>query len=127
MESRHPCGVCAALLLTLAASGCLSLDYDLSGVPVPVSAKSVDPGSAAEVEPFRIETRNTLWIHGLLGRNTPDIGALVAEQAAGWDEIAGFRVQQRSGVSHWLLAHLSLTLIRMRKVVIEGQLVRELP
>lgn len=111
-------------LLIAAAAGCLSLDYDLSTVPVPVSAKPAEP-SAAEVVPFELEARNVLWIHGLFGHRQPDVAALVAEKALGYDRIAGFRVSQTTNVHQWLLTHLSLTLVRMRTVVIEGQLVRD--
>ena len=114
----------AGLLLAAFACGCVSLDYDLSSVPVPISAKPAEPG-AGEVEPFTIEGKNILWLDGLAGRSQPDVAALVAERAKGWDRIAGFRVTQKSGFHHWLVAHLSLTLVRMRTVVIEGQLVRE--
>lgn len=114
----------ALVAVAALCAGCLSLDYDLSTVPVPVSAKPAEPGAAA-VEPFRIETRNTLWVHGLFGHDEPDVAALVAREAEGWDRIAGFRVRQETGFSHWALTHLSLTLVRMHRVVIEGELVRD--
>jgi len=117
----------ASLVLVVPlTSGCLSLDYDLSRVPIPISAKPAEPG-ASRVEPFRIEARHVLWVHGLFGRSRPDVAALVTERAAGWDRIADFRVRQESNVHHWLTAHLSATLVRMRKVVVEGQLVRDEP
>lgn len=71
------------------------------------------------VEPFTIEAHNVLWVHGLFGHAPPDVAALVA------DRIAGFRVRQDSGFHDWLITHLSLTLVRRRTVVIEGQLVRD--
>lgn len=112
------------VLFLLLASGCMTLDADLSQVPVPVSAKPA-PAGATHVEPFRIEARHTLWVHGLAGRSTPDVGALVAEAAEGYDRIASFRFRQEGNVHHWLLTHLSLTLVRMKKVVVEGELVRD--
>lgn len=112
------------LLLALLAGGCVSLDYDLSSVPVPVSAKPADPGQG-EVEPFRIEARNVLWLDGLFGHETPDVAALVAARAQGYDRIADFKVSQETNIHQWLLTHLSLTLVRMKTVVIEGELVRE--
>lgn len=115
--------VLAALMLAYAGVACVSLDYDLSSIPVPVSAKPADP-DAGEIEPFTIEAKNVLWVHGLFGRSSPDITALVLEESKGYDSIAGFRVQQKSNFHQWLLTHLSLTLVRMRTVVIEGQLVR---
>ena len=111
------------LLLVLVSTSCMSLDYDLSAVPVEISAKpNVAPD--AETEPLRIEARNILWVHGYLGHDQPDVAALVADAAEGWDRVAGFRVRQVSNIHHWFTAHLSLTLVRMRKVVIEGVLVR---
>jgi hypothetical protein len=112
------------LFLALAAAGCVSLDYDLSTVPVPISAKPAAP-DAGEVVPFTIEAMNVLWAHGAFGHHPPDVAALLAEEARGYDRIAGLRVEQRSGFHQWLVAHLSLTLVRMRTVVIEGQLVKD--
>lgn len=109
--------------IALLAGACAPLEYDLTGVPLPISAKPVAAGP--NVTPLRIEARNTLWVHGVLGHDTPDVGALVTEASAGYDRIAGFRVKQETNVHHWLLTHLSLTLVRMKRVVIEGQLVRD--
>ena len=110
--------------LAFLTCGCVSLDYDLRSVPIPISAKPVCE-DAGTVEEFRIEARNVLWAHGLFGHEQPDVAALIAERSAGWDRIAGFRIQQTANTSHWLLTHLTLTLVRMRKVVIVGQLVRD--
>lgn len=114
----------ACLLVATLSVGCVSLDYDLSSVAVPISAKPAEPGVGV-VEPFTIEAKNVLWVHGLAGQSQPDVAELVAEKAQGYDRIAGFRVKQKSGFHHWLIAHLSLTLVRMRTVVIEGELVRD--
>jgi hypothetical protein len=122
MAHRFRIAAFAALVVVLA--GCVSLDYDLSTVPIPVSAKPAIPEDG-EVEPFTIEAKNYLWVHGLFGESTPDVAALVAERSKGYDRIVGFRVQQTSNIHQWLLTHLSLTLVRMRTVVIEGQLVRD--
>ena len=113
-----------ALALLPHAFGCVSLDYDLSMVPIPVSAKPAVPGEGT-AEQFRIEAKNVLWVNGLLGRSTPDVAALVAERARGYDRIADFKVSQETNVHQWLLTHLSLTLVRMRTVVIQGQLIRD--
>jgi hypothetical protein len=112
------------LLLLAASSSCMSLDYDLSSVPLPMSAKPAETG-AGEVESFEIEARHILWVHGLFGRTSPDVAALVRERAEGYDRIAGFRVSQSSSIHHWLTTHLTLSLIRMRTVHIEGELVRD--
>ena len=121
-SSNHP-RLLALVLVAFVAASCVSLDYDLSEVPVPISAQ---PATAAdgEVEPFTIEAKQYLWAHGLFGRTTPDVAALVRERAEGARAIANFRVKQTSNVHQWLLTHLSLSLVRMRTVVIEGELVR---
>jgi hypothetical protein len=113
-----------ALVLALCASACVSVDYDLSSVAVPVSAKPAEPGQG-EAVPFRIEARNVLWFDGLFGRSTPDVAALVAEQARGYDRIADFKVSQETNIHQWLLTHLTLSLVRMKTVVIRGELVRD--
>ena len=111
-------------LVALVTAGCVSLDYDLSTVPVPISAKPAEPG-AAEVVPFEVEVHNVLWLDGLFGHEPPDVATLVAEKARGYDRIADFRVRQESSFHEWLLTHLSLTLVRMKTVVVRGQLVRD--
>ncbi|MCA8943144.1 MAG: hypothetical protein KDB80_11340, partial [Planctomycetes bacterium] len=113
--------VAPTFALLLAACG--SLHYDLSSVPIPISAKPAEPG--AHVDPLHIESKNVLWVHGLFGQSEPDVTALVTEAAAGYDRIAGFRVVQSGSFHDWLLTHLSATLVRMKTVRIEGQLVRD--
>ncbi len=110
------------LLLVLLPSACVALDYDLSSVPIPVRAKPSDPGQGKSEE-FRIEAKNVLWLDGLFGRSTPDVAALVAEKAEGYAGIADFKVSQETNFHQWLLTHLSLTLVRMKTVVIRGRLV----
>lgn len=124
MPARRLLALLATCLLALAVSGCVSLDYDLSQISIPVDARPA-PADAREVEPFRIEASNVLWVYGLFGHEQPDVAALLAERAEGYDRIAGFRVSQNSSFHQWLATHLSLTLFRMRKVVIEGQLIRD--
>ena len=114
------------LLLCLAplTTACLSVDYDLSGVAMPISAKPAEPG-AAEVVPFRVEARQVLWFDGLFGRSTPDVAELVREAGHGYDRLASFRVRQETNIHQWLLTHLTLSLVRMKTVVIEGEGVRD--
>jgi len=119
MQKRLSC-----LIVLLLSVSCASLDYDLAGVPLPISAKPAEPG-ASSVEEFRIEEKNILWIHGLLGQSQPDVVELLNERAQGYDRIAGLRISQGPSFHDWLLTHLSLSLIRMKNVVIEGQLVRD--
>ena len=55
----------------------------------------------------------------------PDVAGLVTEAAEGYDRIADFRIRQSGSFHDWLLTHLSATLVRMKTVVITGQLVRD--
>jgi hypothetical protein len=114
----------AALALGLAA--CTTLDYDLSTVPVPVSAKP-EPSETAEITPFHLEEKHVMWVHGLAGTRQPDVAALLTEVARGHDRIADLRVRVGAGGHDWFLTHLSLTLVRMKTVTLEGQLVRDRP
>jgi hypothetical protein len=114
----------AGLPLALAAAGCITVDYDLSSIPIPVSAKPADPREG-EIEPFRIEARTVLWLDGLFGQTTPDVAALVAEKARSCDRIADFKVSQETNIHQWLLTHLTLSLVRMKTIVIRGELVRD--
>ena len=122
---NRPIARVVVLLLATLATACVAFDYDLSSVPIPVSAKPAEPGSG-EVVPFRAEARNVLWFDGLFGHTPPDVAALVQEHARGYDRIAAFKVGQDTNFHQWLLTHLSLTLVRMKTVVIEGELVRDL-
>lgn len=102
-------------------TGCYSLEYDLSSISIPISAKpdSTKGGIRAK---FRIETKAAVWVHGLFGTSNPDVVELVRDIAKGYDRIAGFRVSVHGGFHDWLVTHLSGTLIRMKTVVIEGEL-----
>ncbi len=111
----------ACIVLT---GGCGTIEYDLSTVPIPVSAKPADPNSGTIV-PLEIEKKSILWVHGLLGQTSPDVAAFVAEAAHGYDRIAGFRVSVSAGFHDWLLTHLSGTLARFKTVSIEGHLVKD--
>jgi hypothetical protein len=114
----------AAAACLAALASCTTLDYDLSGVPVPISAKP-EPAGEAEVTPFRIEEKHVMWLHGLAGTRQPDVAALVAEAARDHDRVADLRVRVGAGGHDWLLTHLTLTLVRLKTVTIEGQLVRD--
>ena len=65
-----------------------------------------------------------LWAHGLFGQSEPDVAKLVSDAARGHDQIA-FRVRVSAGFHDWLLTHLTATLVRVKTVVIEGQLVKD--
>ena len=124
MNSHRARHLAPLMLAALAASGCVALEYGLAELPIPIDARPA-PATATAVEPFRIEASNILWVHGLFGHEQPDVAALLAEQVEGYDRVASFRVRQTSNIHQWLATHLSLTLFRMRRVVIEGELVRD--
>jgi len=121
MQTLRP--IHSLFLAAFMALSCVSLDYDLSSISVDVSAKPAVPADG-EAEDFVIEAKNVRWVHGLFGHSQPDVAELLAEKTAGADRITGFRVRQTSNFHQWLLTHLSLTMVRMRTVVIEGQIVR---
>ena len=110
----------AALALLLAS--CSSLEYDLSRLDFPVSATPAPAG--AVTEPFAIECKTALWVHGLLGESVPDVCALLQDLDPGPKGIANFRVSVGGGFHDWLLTHLSATLVRLKSVEIRGELVR---
>jgi len=99
-----------------------TLEYDLSEVFVPVSAKPA--GVAASTVPFHLEGSDVQWVYGAFGESEADVGALLAKKAQGYDEVANFRVRYYSSFVDFLVTHLSLSLVRMKSVEIEGELVR---
>lgn len=108
-----------ALLLLLLA-GCGALSYDLSAVPFDVSAR---PGAGADAgEEFTMTGKSVLWIHGLAGKDQPDVGALLRERCG--DDCSGvtdFRVAVGASFHDWLLTHLTLGLVRMKTVTVSGR------
>jgi hypothetical protein len=113
----------AVLLSAALTTGCMSLDYDLGDVPVPVSAQS-DSRAGADVENVTLEKKHVLWVHGLFGESEPDVGQMVAEASAGYSRVADFRVEHGAGFHDWLITHLSLTLVRMKTVRVEMRRIR---
>lgn len=102
--------------------GCGTLEYDLSSVPVPVSAKPADAADGP-AQPLLLTAKNILWVHGLFGHTMPDVAEQLTEASRGYDRIANFRVRTGPGFHDWLITHLTLSLIRMKTVVISGELV----
>lgn len=111
----------SALAAGLFAS-CSSLEYDLSSLEFPVAATPAPAG--ANTEPFVIERKMVLWVHGLFGETAPDVTALLEELRPGPKGIANFRVSVGGDFHDWLLTHLSATLLRFKSVEIRGELVR---
>lgn len=99
-------------------AACSSLSYDLAGVPVPVSASPAPAG--ARTEPFAVQQKSVLWVHGLFGANSPDVAAIVRDAAAGAESIAEFRVEVAASGHDWFLTHLTLGFLRMKSVTVRG-------
>jgi len=113
------------LLLTLsalAAGGCMSLDYDLAAVPIPISAQPA--GEGVPTEPITIEATHVLYAHGLLGEREPDVAWMINLPSNGYSRITGFRLTHGATFHDWLLTHLSLTLLRFKSITIEMERVR---
>lgn len=116
----HAMRTLAAALCLCLLPACVTLDYDLAAVSVPISAKPAPEG--VQTRPFKIERKNVLWVHGLVGQQQPDVAALIQAEAKGATAVHGLRITQAGSFHDWLLTHLSATLLRMKTVVIEGQL-----
>jgi hypothetical protein len=111
----------ASLALLCLLGGCMSLPYELADMDVPVLASSSCPSAGhLAAEPFSLREKQVLWVHGLFGHKRPDVRALVAEQADGSVRIENFRVRRATAIQDWLATHLSLGLVRIKTVYIEG-------
>lgn len=119
----HAAARIAVLPLALLLAGCHSLRYDLETVPVPVSAKAPAAGEP-KGDGFTRKEKDVLWFHGLFGRSRADVAAMVTDAAQGADSVAGLRVTMAGTFHDWLLTHLSLGLVRMKTVTVEGVAVR---
>ena len=117
---------CSLLVVVLLCPACSSLEYDLSGVSIPVSAKPVT-GQPKLAEPLLLKSKSILWVHGLFGQSNPDFTAEIVEAAKGYDRITDFRVEVKVGLHEWLVTHLTASLIRMKTVYITGRLVKDIP
>jgi len=119
---KTPPRLAPLLVLVTCLGGCMALEYDLSTVGVPVSARPAPAGAAAE--PFEASDKDVLWVHGLFGRSQPDVAALLGEAAAGASGVTDFRVSHGPSFHDWLITHLTLTLVRMKTVTVSGRLLR---
>ncbi len=108
-----------AFPLLLAASGCMSLQYDLGAIPFSVSAQPAPKG--ARTEPFVTTGKSVLWVHGLLGDSQANVAALVKEAGGDCTGIANFRVASAASFHDWFLTHLTLGLVRMKTVTVSGE------
>src|SRR5262245_27330051 len=108
------------LPVVLCATGCATLSYDLSSVPFDVSARPAAAGQATE--PFTVTGKAVMWVHGLCGKDQPDVGALLLQQCgADCSGVTDFRVEVAASFHDWLVTHLTLGFIRMKTVTIHGQ------
>lgn len=105
-------------LAFMAFTSCSSLQYDLQGLPFPVSASPVTGARGAER--FEIKAKHTLWVHGLLGDSQPDVMQLLIDNCIPCAGIADFRVTSSSNFFDWLGTHLSLGFVRLKTVKISG-------
>lgn len=106
--------IAASLLL----AGCSSLSYDLSPLPFEVSAKPAPAGTSGEA--FSISGKSVLWVHGLCGKDQPDVAAWLQEQCRDGEQVADFRVSVGASFHDWLLTHLSLGFVRLKTVTVSG-------
>ncbi|MBL8751761.1 MAG: hypothetical protein JNK15_00565 [Planctomycetes bacterium] len=109
--------------LFLIASGCMSMRYDLSGLPFPVSA-SPAPGTT-QGERFERKSSHVQYGFGLFGEAQPDVRGILAEEGAGCTAIADLRVTSGASLHAWLATHLSLGLVRYKVVTVTGVKLRE--
>lgn len=96
----------------------MSLQYDLDGLPFPVSASPVH--GARGTEPFEITAKHTMYVHGLLGDSQPDVRQLLLDHCIPTAGIADFRVTSGANIFDWLGSHLSLGFVRLKTVKITG-------
>lgn len=110
-----------ASIVLLALGACGGIHYDLSQVDFPLYAGPAPDGAAGES--FSIKTKSVLWVHGIAGESQPDVVQKLRDLEPGPGGIANLRITQSASFHDWLLTHLSLTLVRMKTVRIEGQIV----
>jgi hypothetical protein len=111
---RLPSLVAAGLLL----AACSSLGYDLSSVPFDVSAKPAP--ATARAEPFTVSGKTVLWVHGLCGKDQPDVAGWLRTQCREGEQVADFRVGVGASFHDWLLTHLTLGFVRVKTVTVTG-------
>lgn len=105
-------------LLLLLSTACSTLRYDLASVPYPVVASAAAKG--AVTQPFTTTGKSVLWVHGLFGDSQPDVAALMQAATGPCAGVANFRCSAGASFHDWLVAHLTLGLVRMKTVTISG-------
>lgn len=124
---RHDAGMnpkrlAAVASLPLLLTACGGLRYDLDAVCFPLHADSATYQGAGE--PFEIDSKYVLYVHGLLGDKQPPVAALLNEELAGAKAVTDLRVSAGANLWDWLGTHLSLGFVRLKTVTISGRVVR---
>ncbi len=107
-----------AVAAVLALAACSSLTYDLSAVPFDVSAKPASSGASAT--PFTCSGKSVLWVHGLCGKDQPDVAEWLRTEVKPGENVADLRVSVGASFHDWLLTHLSLGFVRLKTVTVTG-------
>ena len=108
--------LCALALLAL--TSCSTLQFDLDGVPFPISASPVSGARGAER--FELRGKHILWVHGLLGDSQPDVKQMLVDNCIPCAAVADFRITSGANFFDWLGTHLSLGFVRLKTVTITG-------
>ena len=111
----------AAVAVLLALAACSSMSYDLGDVPFPVHAS---PAASGAGEPFELESKYVMYVHGLLGEKQPKVAELLREHCGDAKQVTDFRVSAGPNLWDWLGTHLSLGFVRLKSVRITGHVVR---
>ncbi|MGK0301065.1 MAG: hypothetical protein ACI89X_001939 [Planctomycetota bacterium] len=111
----------AALVLLLAMTSCSSMRYDLEGVSFPVHANA---NAYGEGEEFTLKSKYVMFVHGLLGEKQPKVAELLKEHCGDAKAVTDFRVSAGANLWDWLGTHLSLGLVRLKTVTIQGRVAR---
>lgn len=109
----------ASFALCLSLAACSSLEYDLGGVPFPVSAQPAPAGQATT--PFAASGKSVLWVHGLFGTDQADVAALLQDSCGPCAGVTDFRAAASASFHDWLVTHLTLGLVRMKTVTVSGR------
>ena len=104
--------------LALLAS-CTSVQWDLKDVPFPVSASPLERPPAG-TSSFSTTSSYVLWCYGLFGESQPEVKEQLMKAAIPCAGVADFRVNASASFHDWLLAHLTLGIVRRKTVTITG-------
>jgi len=111
----------AAVALLLLLTSCGAMRYDLDGVGFPVHA---NPNAYGTGEPFELESKYVMYVHGLFEDKQPKVKELLMEHCGDCKAVTDFRVSAGASIYDWLGTHLSLGFIRLKTVRITGKVAR---